>query len=58
MLGQPPGGDPVYTRFDSIDVAGSKAVLGGSAAGPGTLVRSFGGTTYIGRFALTVSRLQ
>ena len=57
-FGQPPGGDPVYTRFDAIDVAGSKAVLVGSAAGPGTLVRGFGGTTYTGRFALTVSRLQ
>jgi len=58
VLGQPPGGDPIYTRFDSIDVAGSKAVLAGSAAGPGVLARSFNGTSYLGRFALTVSRLQ
>jgi uncharacterized delta-60 repeat protein len=58
VLGQPPGGDPIYTRFDSIDVAGTKAVLAGSAAGPGVLARSFNGTSYLGRFALTVSRLQ
>lgn len=58
VLGQPPGGTPVYTRFDAIDIAGSKAVVAGSAAGPGTLVRSFGGTTYTGRFALTVSRFR
>ncbi len=25
VLGQPPGGTPIYTRFDAIDVAGSKA---------------------------------
>jgi uncharacterized delta-60 repeat protein len=58
VLGQPPGGTPIYTRFDAIDVAGNKAVVAGSAAGPGTLVRSFGGTTYTGRFALTLSRFQ
>ena len=57
-LGQPPGGKPVYTRLDAIDAAGSKAVLVGSSAGPGTLVRSVGGTAYTGRFALTISRLQ
>jgi hypothetical protein len=39
-------------------VAGSKAVLAGSAAGPGALVRGLTGTVYTGRFALTVSRLQ
>lgn len=58
VLGQPPGGTPIYTRLDAIDVAGSKAVVAGSAAGPGTLVRSFGGTTYTGRFALTISRFR
>jgi uncharacterized delta-60 repeat protein len=58
VLGQPPGGTPVYTRFDAIDVAGSKPVVAGSAAGPGTLVRSFNGTAYAGRFALTISRFQ
>jgi len=58
VLGQPPGGSPVYTRFDALDVAGSRAVVAGSSAGPGTLVRSFGGTTYTGRFALTVSRFR
>jgi uncharacterized delta-60 repeat protein len=58
VLGQPPGGTPIYTRADAIDTAGSKAVIVGSAAGPGPLVRSFGGTSYAGRFALTVSRLQ
>jgi uncharacterized delta-60 repeat protein len=57
-LGQPPGGAPVFTRLDAVDAAGSKAILVGSAAGPGPLVRSFGGTTYSGRFALTVTRLQ
>ena len=35
VLGQPPGGSPVYTRFDAVDVAGSKPVVVGSAAGPG-----------------------
>jgi uncharacterized delta-60 repeat protein len=58
VLGQPPGGAPIYTRIDAIDVAGSKAVLVGSAAGSGTLARSFNGTSYLGRFSLTVSRLQ
>lgn len=58
VLGQPPGGTPVYTRFDAIDIAGSKAVVAGSSAGPGTLVRSFGGTSYTGRFALTISRFD
>ncbi|MDA0182547.1 hypothetical protein OJ997_19715 [Solirubrobacter phytolaccae] len=58
VLGQPPGGTPIYTRFEAIDVAGSKAVVVGSAAGPGTLVRSFGGTSYTGRFALTISRFD
>jgi uncharacterized delta-60 repeat protein len=58
VLGQPPGGAPTYTRFDAIDVAGSKAVIAGSAAGPGKLIRNFGGTNYVGRFALTLSRLQ
>lgn len=58
VLGQPPGGTPIYTRFDALDVAGSKAVVVGSAAGPGPLVRSFVGTSYTGRFALTVTRFQ
>jgi len=57
-LGAPPGGSPIFTRLDSIDVAGSKAVLAGSAAGPGSLVRTDTGTLYTGRFALTVSRLR
>ena len=58
VLGQPPGGSPVYTRFDAVDVAGSKPVVVGSAAGPGTLVRSIGGTAFTGRFSLTVSRFD
>ena len=58
VLGQPPGGTPVYTRFDAVDIAGSRAVVVGSSAGPGTLVRSFGGTAYTGRFALTISRFR
>ncbi|MBE2317339.1 delta-60 repeat domain-containing protein [Solirubrobacter sp. CPCC 204708] len=58
VLGAPPGGTPVFTRLDAIDVAGSKAVVVGSAAGPGRLVRSINGTTYTGRFALTVTRFD
>jgi uncharacterized delta-60 repeat protein len=58
VLGQPPGGAPVYTRFDAIDVAGSRAVIVGSAAGPGVFSRTFNGTSYLGRFALTVSRMR
>ncbi len=45
-FGLPPGGNPIYTRIDAIDAAGGKAVLVGSAAGPGELVRSLTGTTY------------
>ncbi len=58
VLGQPPGGRPVYTRFDAVDVAGSKPVVAGSSAGPGTLVRSISGTVFTGRFSLTVSRFD
>jgi uncharacterized delta-60 repeat protein len=58
VFGQPPGGDPVYTELNAIDVSGAHALLVGAAAGPGKLVRSINGTTYTGRFALTVSRLQ
>jgi uncharacterized delta-60 repeat protein len=58
LLGRPPGGDPVYTTLDAVDAAGSRAILVGSAAGPGTLVRGAGGTLYTGRFALTISRLR
>jgi uncharacterized delta-60 repeat protein len=58
VLGQSPGGTPIYTRIDAIEAAGSKAVLVGSAAGPGPLVRNFEGTRYEGRFVLTVSRLR
>jgi hypothetical protein len=58
LLGRPPGGDPIYTTLAAIDAAGSRAVIVGSAAGPGTLVRGAGGTIYTGRFALTISRLR
>jgi uncharacterized delta-60 repeat protein len=58
LLGRPPGGDPIYTSLEAIDAAGSRAVIVGSAAGPGTLVRGAGGTIYTGRFALTISRLR
>ena len=58
MLGRPPGGDPIYTTFEGIDAAGPRAILVGSSAGPGRLVRSGAGTFYTGRFALTVSKLQ
>ncbi|HEX6024956.1 MAG TPA: hypothetical protein VFZ00_23395 [Solirubrobacter sp.] len=59
VLGHPPGGAPVYTTFNALDNAGSRAVVVGSAAGPGQLVRGSGsGTLFNGRFALTVSRFQ
>jgi uncharacterized delta-60 repeat protein len=59
LLGRPPGGEPIYTTFDAIDAAGSKAIIAGSAAGPGALIRSpSSATVYTGRFALTVSRLR
>ncbi len=58
LLGRPPGGAPIYTTIDAIDVAGSRPVFAGSAAGPGTLVRGASGTLYTGRFAFTVSKLR
>jgi uncharacterized delta-60 repeat protein len=59
VLGNPPGGRPVYTRFDAIDTARSRAVVVGSSAGPGPLERrGASGTLYRGRFALTVSKFQ
>jgi uncharacterized delta-60 repeat protein len=57
-FGQPPGGAPIFTQLAAVGAAGGHAVLVGSAAGPGNLVRGAGSTTYTGRFALTVSRLQ
>jgi uncharacterized delta-60 repeat protein len=57
-LGRPPLGTPVYTSLDAIDAAGGRAVLAGSAAGPGPLTRGANGTVFGGRFALTVSRLR
>ena len=58
VLGRPPFGEPVYTSFEGVDAAGSRAVLVGSSAGPGRLTRSGSGTSYAGRFSLTVSKLQ
>ena len=59
ILGRPPGGDPVYTSLEAVDVDGARVVTAGSAAGPGPLTRSLGGSTVFGgRFALTVSRLK
>jgi uncharacterized delta-60 repeat protein len=59
ILGRPPGGDPIYTTLEAVDTDGSRVVTAGSAAGPGPLTRSLGGSTvYGGRFALTVSRLR
>jgi uncharacterized delta-60 repeat protein len=58
LLGRPPGGEPIYTTFEAIDNMGSRAVIAGSAAGPGVFQRSATSTTYTGRFALTVSKLQ
>ena len=58
LLGRPPGGAPIYTTIDAIDVAGSRPVFAGSAAGPGALVRGASGTLYTGRFAFTVSKLR
>jgi hypothetical protein len=58
-LGRPPGGDPIYTTLEAVDTDGAKIVTAGSAAGPGVLTRSLGGSTVFGgRFALTVSRLK
>ena len=59
LLGRPPGGNPIYTTMEAIDAMGSRAVIAGSAAGPGSLLRGgASGTTYTGRFALTVSKLK
>jgi len=59
LLGRPPGGDPIYTSLDALDATGARAIIAGSAAGPGELVRGgAAGTLYTGRFALTVSRLK
>ena len=59
LLGRPPGGDPIYTTLDAIDANGSRAIIAGSAAGPGQLIRGgAAGTIYTGRFALTVSKLK
>ena len=59
LLGRPPGGDPIYTTLDAIDADGPRAIIAGSAAGPGQLIRGgTSGTTYTGRFALTVSKLK
>ena len=59
ILGRPPGGDPIYSSLEAVDVDGSRIVTAGAAAGPGRLTRSLGGpTVYAGRFALTVSRLK
>jgi uncharacterized delta-60 repeat protein len=57
-LGRPPGGEPIFTTLTAVDAAGSRAVLAGSAAGPGLLTRQESGTIYTGRFALTVTKLQ
>ena len=58
VLGTPQGGSPIFTRLEAIDLVGSKAVVVGSAAGPGELVRTATGTSYTGRFSLTVSRFR
>jgi uncharacterized delta-60 repeat protein len=59
LLGRPPGGDPIYTTLDAIDANGPRAIIAGSAAGPGQLIRGNpAGTLYTGRFAFTVSKLQ
>jgi hypothetical protein len=58
VLGRPGGGDPVWTSFEGVDAIGGRAIIVGTAAGPGPLVRSLSGTTYAGHFALTVSRLK
>ena len=57
-LGRPPGGEPIYTTLAAVDVMGSRAIIAGSAAGPGLFTRQSNGTIYTGRFALTVSKLQ
>jgi uncharacterized delta-60 repeat protein len=57
-LGRPARSTPVYTELRAVDAVGTHAVLAGLAAAPGPLVRSETGTTYGGRFSLTVSRLR
>ncbi len=57
-LGRPPGGEPIFTTLTAVDVMGSRAIIAGSAAGPGVFTRQLNGTLYTGRFALTVSKLQ
>ena len=56
---RPPAGRRTRStrRFDAIDAVGSRAIIAGSAAGPGALARADSGTLYTGRFALTVSKL-
>ena len=51
-------GHPVYTELTAVDSVETHAVLVGLAAAPGQLVRAPTGTAYVGRFALTVSRLH
>ena len=58
LLGRPPGGDPIYTTFDAIDAAGSRASSPARPPGPGRWSAAGSGTVYTGRFALTVSQLQ
>jgi uncharacterized delta-60 repeat protein len=57
VLGRPGGGDPVWSSFEGVDAVGGYPIVVGTAAGPGPLSRSLGGTTYGGHFSLTVSRL-
>jgi uncharacterized delta-60 repeat protein len=57
-LGRPGRSTPVYTELRAVDAVGTHAVLAGLAAAPGPLIRSATGTTYAGRFSLTVSRLR
>src|SRR3954471_1986394 len=57
-LGLPGGGTPVYSTIAAVDSVGTHAVLAGTAAGPGELIRTGSGTTYHGHFVLTVARLH
>jgi uncharacterized delta-60 repeat protein len=59
LLGRPrDGGRPIYTELDAVDAApGTRVVVVGSIAGPGTLVRSPDGTRFLGVFTLVVGRL-
>ena len=57
VIATPPKTVPDLVR--QLGAKGTRAILAGSAAGPGQLIRGgTAGTIYTGRFALTVSKLR